>query len=114
MLAVYGTLRKGNSNHRLIDGELKWEGRINGFVMHNLGGFPTCVEGNSSIYVEVYDVTGESARQIEYLEGYPDFFDRLTVDTPAGKAQMYSCPLDKCGNADIINTGDWNDARRNW
>ena len=114
MIAVYGTLREGHGNHGLIDGKKKWEGRIDGWVMHSLGGFPTCIPGDGTITVEVWDVTPSSARRVDALEGYPDFYDKVVVNTPVGDAEMYTCPLSRMASCGLIESGDWNDARRNW
>ncbi len=54
-------------------------------------GFPALVpcEREMDIYVEVYRVDIETLKRMDELEGYPHYYDRVTVDTPAGEAWIY-------------------------
>lgn len=85
---VYGTLKKGQSNHRLIRefnclGEATMKG-----TLYDLGPFPalTLEPANDTIHGEVYDVnTKDGVERLDYLEGYDpnsksNFYDRVEVD----------------------------------
>lgn len=88
LVFVYGTLKKGKSNHRLIEefnclGEATTKG-----TLYDLGPFPALVlePTNDTIYGELYDVnTKYGIERLDYLEGYDpsshsNFYDRVEVD----------------------------------
>lgn len=85
-VAVYGTLKKGYGNNRLLDGT-KFLGK--GVTLDNLrmidGGFPYAfsrphIAGNPLV-VEVYDgLTAEHERNLDALEGYPSHYTREIVE----------------------------------
>ena len=97
LVFVYGTLRKGCGNHRLLTEQVKLgKDTIKGYRMYSLhGGFPGVVEGNEQDYVvgEVYEV--DTIRRLDGLEGYrPDepkrgLYDRKQVETIYGTAWVY-------------------------
>jgi gamma-glutamylcyclotransferase (GGCT)/AIG2-like uncharacterized protein YtfP len=96
LIGVYGTLKKGHGNHRLLEGqELVGNITLEGFVMHSLGGFPAIVEGEGSVVAEVYQVEdGEVLRRLDSLEGYDKHSDsgmylRRTVATDLGEVSYY-------------------------
>lgn len=68
---VYGTLMKGQSNHRafLKDGCFIGNGMIEEYDMYDLGYFPGIVSGTGKVYGEVYSVTPEELKRIDRLEG---------------------------------------------
>ncbi len=68
---VYGTLMKGQSNHRafLKDDSFIGSGMIEGYDMYDLGHFPGIVSGTGKVYGEVYSVTPEELKHIDRLEG---------------------------------------------
>ena len=82
-VAVYGSLKCGFHNHRVIDmagGRLVGTGKTKDmYTMRSLGGFPGVFlnEPTSNISVEVYEV--EDIRPLDALEGYPHFYDRTLV-----------------------------------
>lgn len=113
LVAVYGTLRKGFGNHRLLK-NAKYLGTFNSepiYNLHDLGGFPGLKHnGNTSVVMEVYKVTPEEAYNVDCLEGYnpnekPTFYDKEIIETPFGKAGVYiyvnnldDCPLVESGD----------------
>ena len=114
LVAVYGSLREGFGNHRVLgNSKLKSTERLTGgFTMLHLGGFPGVVlEGDSDITVEVYEVTDEHTFQdLDMLEGYPSFYDRTRVETTAGMAWLYFLPCKDEWTNTYIPSGDWCDA----
>ena len=108
-VAVYGSLRQGMGNHRLLESsKFLGKDKLDGFIMYSLGGFP-CIrtvfpEGNT-ITVEVYEVDDETFRRLDILEGYPSFYDRKKVDTQYGEAWIYTIEREK--SRPVVESGDW-------
>jgi gamma-glutamylcyclotransferase (GGCT)/AIG2-like uncharacterized protein YtfP len=101
---VYGSLKNGKGNHSLL-GNSKFLGRcyIEGpHRMLSLGGYPGLVEKedipNSKVVGEVYQISEETLRALDYLEGHPRYYCRYKVETPFKNAWAYYLPaayLDK-------------------
>lgn len=115
LVAVYGSLRKTmhNHNHFLIDSEFKGTFTTEPeYTLHNLGSYPGLkLNGNSSIVMEVYNVTEEVLSNLNRLEGYypgktATFYDRMLIPTPWGKAFVYIY-VNELSEESIIASGDW-------
>jgi gamma-glutamylaminecyclotransferase len=86
LVAVYGSLKKGFGNHRLLSGsEFVGEGQTLSFDWDMLSfiAYPALIpsekgKGNK-VKVEVYSVTPEVFSRLDSLEGYPSFYDRKKV-----------------------------------
>ena len=113
LLAVYGTLKQGYGNHRLLEGWQKVCDAMtvkNNFWMDNLGdrGFPIVYhipEGEmNQIQVEVYEIPSDEAlRPVDRLEGHPEWYRRekhLFVDNEGVEfeAETYVQYLDNRNN----------------
>jgi len=110
LIAVYGTLRKGCSNHAYIaDAEYLGDTFIHRYKMYSLGAFPALVPAIHSdpnrIKVEVNRVDAEQAKAVDTLAGYPVFYDRCLVDTKYGLAWIYF--LSNPPTRTEIIGGDW-------
>lgn len=108
---VYGTLRMGEGNHRLMVGRAKFltETTMPGLKMYNLGYCPGVKEeGNGKIVGELFEVTDETLpASLDRLEGYPRLYDRKKIMTEAGfEAWVYIFNHDLSGES-AIKTGDW-------
>ena len=120
-IAVYGTLRRGNGNHRLIEhcNMLSME-QIEGFHMYSLGGFPAVVPGKKdgfadTITVEVYEVDDDTLARVDRLEGYPGWYERSVVHTTHGDAYIYNFTEDMVRPSMVpITDGDWNQHKGAW
>ena len=96
-LAVYGTLKRGYGNNRLIS-DWKFIGttRIKGFNMYQMG-FPMIFHGDREITIEVFEIPDHpnALRNVDALEGYREgdpnnnFYLREEIDTEFGKAFIY-------------------------
>lgn len=88
---VYGTLMKGQSNHRafLKDDSFIGSGMIDGYDMYDLGYFPGIVSGTGKVCGEVYSVTPEELKCIDGLEGEGSLYkkEKTTVQM-AGKSEI--------------------------
>jgi len=81
-LFVYGTLKKGHRNHRVLgpDARFVGTGTVLNMVMHKGPGFPYAVfKDGSSIRGEVYELP--NLDQCDRLEGYPHHYERWEVMT---------------------------------
>src|SRR3990167_787998 len=92
---VYGTLKRGFSNHRLLANSIYLGEEIlySGFIMYSLGGYP-CVtpadpEKSLAILGEVYKINEQTLVTLDYLEGYPGFYDRKIIQTKYGDTWIY-------------------------
>lgn len=120
---VYGTLKKGHGNHRLLrSAEFLGRAYVEGpWKMTNLGAFPAVVssETPSRIFGEVYLINTEILGALDLLEGYPHFYTRTKVQTPHGRAWMYH--LNPASQRDfeslqVLDLGVWNPTveERDW
>jgi gamma-glutamylcyclotransferase (GGCT)/AIG2-like uncharacterized protein YtfP len=112
LCAVYGTLRADMGNHRILASSVRQEdGVISGsFKMYSLGGFPMVITDQEpvDIVVEVYEVGDQSvAQSLDWLEGYPGFYDRKLVTLVDGRRcwVYYNDTYDHLGAE--IPSGDW-------
>ena len=81
---VYGTLKRGFGNNVLLKNS-KFIGEaetVNRMTMLSLGGFPMVVGtyGTSTIKGEVYEVDDDTLRNLDSLEGNPNFYMRKTIN----------------------------------
>ena len=110
---VYGTLRRGEPNHYLLE-SAKYIGTTKTpeglFVLHDLGPFPAAepvdVVWSPSIVGEVYEVDDETLKKLDTLEGVDSgFYRRIRVGTPLGECWIYV--MDDVNDYPIISNGDW-------
>lgn len=109
-VAVYGTLRAGESNHSRLGGAKRLGDtfRLPGFRLYGVNfSFPyaTPAEGES-IVVELYEINDEILQELDWLEGYPSHYNRKVVNVGDVDAYVYftnevpDCLLP-------FSTGDW-------
>lgn len=109
LVAVYGSLRKGLGNHRVISQDpshtLLSTERIGGWDMFSYGAYPYISQGGGEITVEVYQVADETLVPLDRLEGYPHFYNRVQVETSQGLAWIYF--INQGSNNRPVLNGDW-------
>lgn len=97
ILFVYGTLKKGESNHDILSCDLCQGGHnscyrflgsartIQRFDMYCCGSYPIAVVNplGAPIEGEVYEINDQTLAFIDELEGHPDFYRRrqIVLDT---------------------------------
>lgn len=110
-VAVYGTLRAGQSNSGRLgrDAVLMSVERLAGWSMVSLGGFPACFEDEigSGVTIEVYEISDAAFASCDRLEGYPSFYDRKLVETSVGEAWIYFMTKAKTNRYSLVIGGDW-------
>ncbi len=120
LVAVYGTLRTGEGNFRVMTaagGESLGLGKtVENFNIYSLGGFPKVSltrSGNKvPVVVEVFEtsiagITGP----LDRLEGYPSFYNRTIIDVELDtgekvKAWIYHIEENGALSRPIMS-GDW-------
>jgi gamma-glutamylcyclotransferase (GGCT)/AIG2-like uncharacterized protein YtfP len=117
MVAVYGTLKQGWGNHRLLaESTFVKDDVITSAVLYDLGPFPGAKQTedkNDSIQVEVYEVDDATFRQLDSLEGYyadhptQGLYNRVEVITVTGlPVWTYIYNGDVSGSG-VVDKGNW-------
>lgn len=109
---VYGTLKRGNS----VRGLDRWGSGAefvgpavttqSNYSLWNLGAFPAVSSGKSHIAGEVWSVDSETLADLDRIEGHPDFYKRIEVNTTQGKAWMYYIPDIDSYQAELIEPNE--------
>jgi gamma-glutamylcyclotransferase (GGCT)/AIG2-like uncharacterized protein YtfP len=97
LIAVYGTLRKDQSNwtHHIKNNPHTYLGthKVSGYYLMSLGGFPCSLpaqDKNWGIQCDLFMVNDYTLENIDHLEGVAqNWYERVEVETPKGKAYMY-------------------------
>jgi gamma-glutamylcyclotransferase (GGCT)/AIG2-like uncharacterized protein YtfP len=116
IVAVYGTLREGLGNHKLIS-ECKRIGLgwLTGFRMYNLGDSPGVIptyDDSGRIRVEWYDVSDEILEELDKLLKYDvdtpktSLHIRRRLFSPYGSGWIYIYNQNLSG-APYMEAGDW-------
>ena len=111
-IGVYGTLRKGCTNHHYLrDAVLIGTARIEGWEMYSNGFYPYAVRGSGSIKIEIYGASGGSLEDIDRLEGHPRHYSRTKIETPFGSCWLYFLESRPPGCSRVPG-GDWTERRQ--
>ena len=115
LIAVYGTLRKGQGNHKLIK-DSKYLGSFESKPIFNMysvnDAFPALrLGGITSVLFEVYEVDFNTLKKVDGLEGYVkdgknNLYDRKCMYTPYGEAYFYTYEAIPTG-LKKITSGNW-------
>ena len=87
---VYGTLRRGQSNHHLLAGG-RWGGEqlLPGARLHNLGPFPMAIvtpdTAADAVQGELWWVDAATLEQLDRLEGHPRLYERRPLTLASGQ-----------------------------
>ena len=72
---VYGTLMRNHRNHGYLENSTYvGEGSIEGYEIYDLGRYPGIIKGSGTVYGEVYQVTEETEKKLDYLEEEGDLY----------------------------------------
>lgn len=111
LVFVYGTLRAGEPNHRLLRGaEALGPDRTRPeHELANLGPFPALVAGGTvSVHGEVYRVDAPTLARLDALEGCPTLYQRERLQLLSGRwAWVYVMRRDQVAGRPRIRSGDW-------
>lgn len=110
---VYGTLLSGEGNNHLLqnaDSKLIGEAKVQGFMLYNLGAYPAAVptnDINKKLVGEVWEISVDVLNNLDWLEGYPSFYDRTLVGTVHGEAWIYYKHYVNDPECPEIPSGNW-------
>ncbi len=106
---VYGTLKRGQRNfHYLRDAEFVAEFVTEAiYSMHSFDTYPAvCLPGQHAVHGEIYHVSGAHFRQLDELERYPEYYQRIEIPTYHGDAWMYIVESELCRGQPLL-AGNW-------
>lgn len=115
---VYGTLRRDEVNHHLLDGARYCGHHVTEpqYRMLDLGAYPGVVKhGRTRIEGEVYEIDSQGMVELDRLEGYPVAYSRELIPTPWGRAWIYIY-RGSHKDREVIPGGIWRDEifHRRW
>lgn len=110
-LFVYGTLKRGFNNNRLLYGaQFQAECHLSNYQMYSLGGFPAITKKDNSVIMgEVWKIEHHHLKLCDRLEGHPEWYTRYLVhlkdfDLPVW---TYTMSYDQVENYPIVESGYW-------
>jgi len=105
---VYGTLKKGYGNNRLLKNSFREKDcYIDGYDMYSNNCFPMIIPGDGKIYCETYLVNEHTLTKLDLLEGCPTHYRREEVianNNIKGYIYIYNCDL---STQIKVKTGNW-------
>ena len=111
---VYGTLLRGESNHRLLTRSryLGEAATSDGFALFDLGAFPGMVRAREGAVVgELYEVDVPTLAALDALEGHPSFYVRteirLASPMDAEPVWTYLLRPEQVAGRKPITSGSW-------
>jgi gamma-glutamylaminecyclotransferase len=111
MIFVYGTLLRGESNHRLLRRAtfIREATSQPSFDLVDLGAFPAMIAGGqTAVCGEIYEVDEATLTRLDHLEGHPSFYVRTTIMLEHGlEAETYLLPGAQASGARRIACGSW-------
>jgi len=125
---VYGTLKRGYGNYgRYLLARpgatfIAPATTVNKMEMHDLGAYPfVCKDGKpvAKLIGEVFEVDAEVFQDLDRLEGYPSFYDRMEIpvcleDGTEITAWIYCIEIkkarrDRLCQTPVVKNGNWRD-----
>jgi len=110
---VYGSLKRGFQNHRLLEGAtFVEEDRVPGYALMSGEGayFPFAVDAEPEFGVcgEVYELSGKpQLAMLDRLEGHPNFYKRTAVRSDSGAVMWMYVYQGSTKNLDLFNLETW-------
>lgn len=111
-LFVYGSLRMGKGNHRVLGYYFTYAGKTElhgNYRLISLGYFPGLVPADtpSRVIGELYWVDDETLDRVDLLEGHPRHYRREMVMVVAGCAAWTYIYQGPTIGRPIVSGGDW-------
>lgn len=118
LVFVYGTLLSGFPMNDFLLKHSKFLGEFATspeYSMYSMGGYypAITINGNRSILGEVYGINNKTQELLDAYEGYPDYYDKIIIDTEYGPAIVYILDKDTLPSGfEPLPHGDWRLAKR--
>lgn len=114
LLFVYGTLKRGHSNHHCLEGA---EFVMNDYAPGHLychdescRGVPVVIPEIGWVRGELYRISDATLKRCDHLEGHPNFYTRTTVQLRSGTDAFIYYMMKKPWGV-RIKSGEWNPVR---
>jgi gamma-glutamylcyclotransferase (GGCT)/AIG2-like uncharacterized protein YtfP len=121
LLFVYGTLRRGGTNHAQLQGAryVTMACSAAQYELVDLGGYPALLEdGHQSVIGELYEVDAALTRALDEFEDVPTLYERKRIELYRAEPQTgsevspqfadaYVLPRARAQGAPALVTGDW-------
>lgn len=117
LVAVYGTLLRGESNHHWLRGARFVQALVlHGLALHDLGPYPMAVAGlavspgatSPGLEVEIYAVSAEQLARLDLLEDHPREYQRQRWPLGDGRqAWIYLGRAAQVVGVPRIPSGSW-------
>lgn len=108
---TYGTLRAGQVRHGMLEkGRCKFLGEAvtePKYTLVSLGAYPALLlTGHTEVKGEVYEIPDDILESIDWIEGYPKYYNRTEIITSLGPALAYY-QTGPVNDLPVIDSGDW-------
>lgn len=92
---VYGTLMRGRSNHRILEGShYLGSGSVGGYSMYDLGSYPGVkLDPNGTVLGELYEVDGNTLMRLNELEGEGNLYELDYADIVTEEGTVHSAGI---------------------
>lgn len=89
-LFVYGSLMRGQAEHRLLGAARALGGcrTAEGFALLDLGEYPALVEGEGSVAGELYEIDDATLARLDEYEDHPTLFERVVIALDDGSTAV--------------------------
>ena len=111
---VYGTLMRGEANHRWLGSAQLLDGSARTapcYELHDLGAYPALAfAGTVTVVGELYAVDPEGLARLDELEGYPGLYGREDIYLEDGSSAVaYVMPRSRLAGTSlgVVSEGDW-------
>lgn len=89
IVGVYGTLKKGGSNHGLLSDSqfIGLASTLPAYSLVSMGGYPGLLPGEDTVLLELYEVDDKTLYYLDALEGHPNYYRRELIEVITEKGE---------------------------
>lgn len=111
LVFVYGTLKSGYHNHKIINTRKGFKATVKGINLHKGYAFPYATIGEGTAIGEAYWVSNKELEQLDWLEGIPYHYQRIEtkindLDGNEFTGWIYISP-ENAIKYPLIQSGEW-------